>query len=119
MMDKNLENGTSEVVQAYIDKSGELSNRSNTITRKQFEQLQKYTNRIIKQIGNEILSGDIRIKPYYKVKQGQTPCEYCKYKSICNFNTGVYKKEYNYIGNQNKETIFEEIGRELSERFKQ
>ena len=119
MMDKNLENGTSEVVQAYIDKSGELSNRSNTITREQFEQLQKYTNRIIKQIGNEILSGDIRIKPYYKVKQGQTPCEYCKYKSICNFNTGVYKKEYNYIGNQNKETIFEEIGRELSERFKQ
>ena len=107
MMDKKLEKGSSEMVQAYIDKDGNLSNRANTVTREQFENLQKYTNRIIKQIGNEILSGDIRIKPYYKLKQGQTPCEYCKYKSICNFNTGIYKKEYNYIGNASKDVIFE------------
>ena len=109
MMDKKLEKGNSEIVQAYIDKDGNLSNRANTVTREQFENLQKYTNRIIKQIGNEILSGDIRIRPYYKLKQGQTPCEYCKYKSICNFNTGIYKKEYNYIGNASKEYIFENL----------
>lgn len=109
MMDTELENGSSEIVQAYIDKEGKLSDKQNIITREQFENLQKYTNKIIKQIGNEILSGDIKIKPYYKLKQGQTPCEYCKYKSICNFNTGIYKKEYNYIGNANKEEIFEEI----------
>ncbi len=109
MMDKKLEKGNSEIVQAYIDKDGNLANRSNTVTREQFENLQKYTNRIIKQIGNEILSGDIRIRPYYKLKQGQTPCEYCKYKSICNFNTGIYKKEYNYIGNASKENIFENL----------
>ena len=108
-MDKTLEKGSSNIVPAYIDKDGNLANRFSTITRQQFENLQKYTNKIIKQISNAILEGDIKIKPYYKVKQGKTPCEYCKYKSICNFNTGICKKEYNYIGNENKDYILEKL----------
>ena len=108
-MDKNLEKGNSNVIPAYIDKDGNLANKSSTITRSQFENLQKYTNKIIKQISNAILSGNIDVKPYYKIKQGKTPCEYCKYRSICNFNTGICKKEYNYIGNAEKEYILEQI----------
>ena len=108
-MDKKLEKGSSNVVPAYIDKDGNLANKPSTITRAQFENLQKYTNKIIKQISEEILSGNIDVKPYYKIKQGKTPCEYCKYKSICNFNTGICKKEYNYIGNAEKEYILEQI----------
>ena len=80
-MDKTLETGNSNIVPAYINKDGNLANRASTITRQQFENLQKYTNKIIKQISNEILTGDISVKPYYKLKQGKTPCEYCKYKS--------------------------------------
>ena len=108
-MDKKLEKGNSNVIPAYIDKDGNLANKSSTITRSQFENLQKYTNKIIKQISNAILSGNIDVKPYYKIKQGKTPCEYCKYKSICNFNTGICKKEYNYIGNAEKEYVLEQI----------
>ena len=108
-MDKKLEKGNSNVIPAYIDKDGNLANKSSTITRSQFENLQKYTNKIIKQISNAILSGNIDVKPYYKIKQGKTPCEYCKYRSICNFNTGICKKEYNYIGNSEKEYILEQI----------
>lgn len=108
-MDKKLEKGNSNVIPAYIDKDGNLANKSSTITRTQFENLQKYTNKIIKQISEAILSGNIDAKPYYKIKQGKTPCEYCKYKSICNFNTGICKKEYNYIGNAEKEYILEQI----------
>ena len=108
-MDKKLEKGSSNVVPAYIDKDGNLANKPSTITRAQFENLQKYTNKMINQISNAILSGNIDVKPYYKIKQGKTPCEYCKYKSICNFNTGICKKEYNYIGNAEKEYILEQI----------
>lgn len=108
-MDNTLETGNSNIIPAYINKDGNLANRASTITRQQFENLQKYTNKIIKQISNEILTGDIGVKPYYKLNQGKTPCEYCKYKSICNFNTGICKKEYNYIGNQSKEYILERI----------
>ena len=108
-MDTKLEKGNSNIIPAYIDKNGNLANKSSTITRQQFENLQKYTNKIIKQISNNILSGNIDIKPYYKIKGGKTPCEYCKYKSICNFNNGICKKEYNYIGNESKDYIFEHL----------
>ena len=110
-MDKTLETGNSNIVPAYINKDGNLANRASTITRQQFENLQKYTNKIIKQISNEILTGDISVKPYYKLKQGKTPCEYCKYKSICNFNTGICKKEFRFVGDEGKEQILEEIGK--------
>ena len=110
-MDKTLETGNSNIVPAYINKDENLANRASTITRQQFENLQKYTNKIIKQISNEILTGDISVKPYYKLKQGKTPCEYCKYKSICNFNTGICKREFRFVGNEGKEQILEEIGK--------
>lgn len=108
-MDKKLERGNSDVIPAYIDKDGNLANKPSTITREQFESLQKYTTKIIKQISDAIMSGNINVKPYYKLKQGKTPCEYCKYKSICNFNTGICKKKYNYIGDADKEYIMEQI----------
>ena len=112
MMDTNLESGSSNIIPAYVDKEGNLSSKSNAVTRKQFESLQKYTKRIIKQISREILSGNIDIKPYYKVKGGKTPCDYCSYKTICNFNSGICKNSYYYIGNINKEAILEEISKE-------
>lgn len=111
-MDKTLDSGSSNIIPAYIDKEGNLSKKSNAITKSGFENLQKYMNKILKQISEEILTGNISIKPYYKIKQGKTPCEYCKYKSICNFNSGICKKEYNYIGNEEKEYILEQINEE-------
>lgn len=112
MMDTNLESGSSNIIPAYVDKEGNLSSKSNAVTREQFESLQKYTKKIIKQISREILSGNIDIKPYYKVKGGKTPCDYCSYKTICNFNSGICKNSYYYIGNINKEAILEEISKE-------
>lgn len=112
MMDTNLGSGSSDIIPAYVDKEGNLSSKSNAVTRKQFESLQKYTKKIIKQISKEILSGNIDIKPYYKVKGGKTPCDYCSYKTICNFNSGICKNSYYYIGNINKEAILEEISKE-------
>lgn len=52
-----------------MKKDGELSSRdTSAITKEQFENLQKYTDKIIKQISQEILSGNIDIKPYYNTK---------------------------------------------------
>lgn len=110
MMDKKLETGSSSVIPAYIDKEGNLSSkRSNTITKEQFMKLQKYTNKIIKQISNEILSGDINLKPYYNIKNKKTPCTYCNYKAICQFKPGNCGNDYNYIGKLEKDEIFSKI----------
>lgn len=110
MMDKTLEKGSSSIIPAYIDKDGNLStSRSNCVSKEQFETLQKYTAKIIKEISNEILSGSIKIEPYYNVKNKKTPCKYCNYKSVCNFKAGSCGNKYNYILDQTKQEIFDKI----------
>ncbi len=64
---------------------------------------------MIKKISKEILTGNINIKPYYKVKDHKTPCDYCHYRAICNFNNGICQNAYRYIGNVNKEAILDSI----------
>ena len=108
MQDKNLEKGRSEIIPAYIDKSGNLSPKLSSIaTDKEFTNLQNYINKTIKEISREIFNGNIELKPYYKNKK--TPCEYCSYKSMCGFNSGIVKKNYNFVDKLSKEEILERI----------
>ncbi len=111
MMDKTLESGASNIIPAYIDTKGNLSSaKSSIVTKEQFENLQKYTKKIIKQIAQEILTGNIDINPSYNTKKKKVPCEYCEYKSICNFDKT--KNTYNYVPNLDKEVILDKIKEE-------
>ncbi|MCI9413513.1 MAG: helicase-exonuclease AddAB subunit AddB [Clostridia bacterium] len=107
-MDTNLVSGNSNIVPAYINKEGEVSDKASTLNRKQFENLQNYMEKILKQISKEILEGNIKIEPYYQVQNKKTPCEYCSYKSICQFNQ-VTKNDYRYISNNSKEYVLEQM----------
>lgn len=109
MMDKKLDSGASNLIPAYIDKEGNLSKKSNAVTKEQFEDLQKYTAKIIKEISEEILSGDISLKPYYNIKTKKKPCDYCEYKSICQFDTGQNGNNYNYISKMEKDDILNKM----------
>lgn len=115
-MDTTLEIGSSNIVPAYLTKDGEVSNKPSTITRKQFESLQQYTEKILKQISNEILEGNIAINPYYHMKTKKTPCEYCSYHSICQFHQ-LTKDSYRYIPNMDKDVILEQIKQENPESY--
>lgn len=96
MMDNKLSTGASDIVPIYITKDGEISEKkSSVISKEDFKGLQIKVKEIIKEIAKEILTGKIDIKPYnYKKKTG---CDYCKYKTICMFNTNIKVNEYNYI----------------------
>ena len=112
MMDTKLEKGYSETIPVYIDKDGNISkNLSSTISEEDFTNLQKKVRSIIKQISKEIFSGDISIKPYYN-KDKKTPCEFCKYKTICNFNTKQKGNNYNYIKYLEKSEVLEKLKKE-------
>lgn len=95
-MDKKLQTGLSDIIPVYISKDGEISEKkSSVISKKDFNELQVQVKDIIKQISYEILKGKIDIKPYnYKKKTG---CDYCKYKTICMFNTNIKDNEYNFV----------------------
>lgn len=108
MMDKTLEKGASSMVPAYLDQTQNLSMaRSSAITKEQFHNLQKKVNMVIKQIAKEIYSGEISINPSYNQKKKKTPCDYCQYKSICNFDPN--RNSYNYVPNKTKEEILENL----------
>ena len=108
MQDKNLEKGKSEIIPAYIDKTGTLSPKLSSIaTNEEFTRLQNYINKTIKDISKEIFKGNIELKPYYKNKR--TPCEYCSYKNMCGFNSGVKQKNYNFVNKLTKDEILEKI----------
>lgn len=108
MMDKTLEKGASNLVPAYLDQNQNISEaRSSVVTKDEFKTLQSHINKVIKEIAKEIYSGEIEIKPYYNQKKKKTPCDYCEYKSICNFDPNC--NSYYYIPNKPKEQILEEI----------
>lgn len=110
MMDKQLDSGYSKIVPAYVDKKENISSKlSSAVTREQFGILQKQINRIIKQIGEEILSGKIELNPYNNTKKKKTPCNYCEYKAICGFNDTQKGNCYNYIEQRSNEEIFASI----------
>ena len=102
------ETGTSTIIPAGIKKDGEINNlKTSAISKEQFNYLQKYMNKLIKQISESILAGNIEVKPYYNTKLKTTPCTYCKYRSICRFDENSATNKYNYISNLNKDAILE------------
>ena len=118
MMDKNIEEtGSSNLIPAGLKSNGEINAQKTRsgITAEQFKYLQKYMDRIIKQISSEILNGKIDIRPYYDTKKqkGKTPCEYCKYKSICRFDVNNKGNSYNYLEAVNKDMVLEMIKEEV------
>ena len=96
MMDTKLQTGSSDIIPVYVSKDGEISEKkSSVINKKEFDELQQNVKEIIKEISKEILKGQIDIKPYnYRKKTG---CDYCKYKTICMFNTNIKGNDYNII----------------------
>ena len=114
MMDKNLETGKSNIIPVELNSSGGINYRnSKTVTREEFEALQKYTIKLIKEISKEILDGKIGMRPYYIVNEKKTPCSYCEYKSICQFNPKLKENNYFYIGKNSRQEVLDEINNDM------
>ena len=110
MMDKTLESGASKKIPAYIDKEGNLSkSKSSAVTKEQFYLLQKYIKKTMKEISLEIMSGKIDLNPYYNPKNKRVPCEYCEYRSVCQFKRGFCENDYHYLTNFSQSEVLEKI----------
>lgn len=109
MQDNNLKEGkTSKIIPAGISGKGAINKRdTNGVEQEEFEVLQKYIGKIIKEIGKEILQGKIDLKPTnYK---GKTPCRFCEYHAICGFDARNNKNKYEYIENLSKDDIIRKM----------
>ena len=108
MQDNNLKQGVSKIIPAGITTKGEINkSKTNGVNKEEFEILQQYAAKIIKQIGKEILQGKIDLKPYNHKEK--TPCKYCKYHPICGFDARNNTNKYAYIGNLSKDDIIRKM----------
>lgn len=110
MMDNSLTKGKSEMIPAYIDAKGDVSKaKSSSVDSVEFQLLQKQIKKILKQIAQGMLTGNIDPKPVYIEKKKSTPCMYCNYKSICGFNPELKENCYTYVPNLDKNAILDRL----------
>ncbi|WAA08694.1 helicase-exonuclease AddAB subunit AddB [Fervidibacillus albus] len=95
MMDQTLENGTSKIVAAGLKKDGTLRSNSKVASKQDFDMLRTYIHRTFEQTGNDIVNGRVDLSPY-KLKD-KTPCRFCPYKSVCQFDTTLEENNYRVL----------------------
>lgn len=87
-MDKNIGN-TSNVIPAALKNDGEFfENRTKALTEDGFNNLIDYVYNKCTDMTKSILEGYIDISPYKK-PDGTTPCTYCEYMGICQFDKSL------------------------------
>jgi len=87
-MDKNA-SGWSAVIPVYVKNDGTVSrNQSKLADPEQYEKLKRYVKNAVTKIGQEIVSGNIDIRP---VRNGDiSPCSYCRYRTVCGFDPEIH-----------------------------
>jgi ATP-dependent helicase/nuclease subunit B len=113
LMDQSLESGDSQIIAAGIKKDGQLSKKSKVASIEEFENLKNYVRKIYQNTGNSIIEGKLDIAPY-KLKD-KTPCTFCAFKSVCQFDESIEQNTYRILTPHSKETVLELIGKELKE----
>jgi ATP-dependent helicase/nuclease subunit B len=82
--------------------------RSGALKPDDFEKFLEFTEKKIVELAEEIVSGKIDVKPY---RLGtESPCSYCKYKSVCRFDWQI--NDYSFLESLGKTSVLEKIGRE-------
>src|SRR6056297_1937059 len=111
-LDKKIEEERdSTLARIKLNKNGSISKTSQTLTKKSFEGLLEFIDAKVKEVGDDILSGKIMIQPYKKNKD--TPCGWCSYKDICQFDKTMPNNKYRIISKINKkdfEKLLEKAG---------
>lgn len=109
-MDRDiLSNGKSDVIPVAFNKDGSTSKSSKTLTDGEFKALLSKTDEIARDLTGKILKGTIDIMPYRKEPEGKTPCSYCDYMGVCQFDPSVDGNNYRRIKKLKKDEILSEI----------
>lgn len=111
-MDEQID-GDSDIIPARINKDQTLG-RSSAASIEQFEQLRRHVKSMLTRLGEEITEGSISITPYKKNKA--TPCGFCNYMSICQFDTRLKGNKYRNLQDKKDGEVWELLGSSPTEQ---
>lgn len=107
LMDQSLGTGYSQIVSAAIKKDGSFYSNSQVASEEELGYLRNHVRGVFKNTGNRITDGEIDIAPY-KLKD-KTPCTFCSFKSVCQFDQSLEENKYRVLPNESKDVILEKI----------
>ena len=109
-MDVKMET-SSPIVPATFKKDGTFRKGSKVLDRDDLQMMRQFVRTKHEQAGNGMVVGDTRVYPY-KLKD-RMPCQYCAYRSICQFDetdpNHTYRSYELWNGEQSLEKMREEI----------
>jgi len=108
-MDNSIE-GTSMIIPATLNKGDVLGKNTSAATLEQFKLLRKYIRKLLKDLCDEIMKGNMSIKPYKK--KGTTSCKYCSFLSVCQFDTAMKENSYKLLYDKDNEEIWKLMAKE-------
>ena len=74
----------SKILPVSRNKNESISAASSVLTEEEFDLITRFAEHKAKEIGNEILNGEISVSP-----AGEDACKYCNYKGICGFDETI------------------------------
>lgn len=108
-MDHSID-GPSLIIPATLNKGDVLGKNTSGATREQFIQLREHVKKLMVAICEEMMRGNVAISPYKKNKS--TPCDYCGFRSICQFDAAMRDNRYRLLQDRSDDEIWHLIEQE-------
>ncbi|NLC43359.1 MAG: ATP-dependent helicase/deoxyribonuclease subunit B, partial [Clostridiales bacterium] len=105
--------GWSDVLPVGISKDDSIYSNSSVLGEEEFLGLLNHIRKLIKEIGLDMLEGNIRIAP--TKKGNDTACKYCPYDGICQFDYQLEDNGYRIIPRLQTEDVIQRIQQEKGE----
>lgn len=106
-MDRDaLQGRSSSVVRVGTDQ-GEPSG-DNALTEEELRRVMSHVKKSLARRADRIHGGEIAVSPYWK--KGKTPCQYCRYLSVCKFDQKL-GDEYRRIRKKSAQEVLEKLER--------
>lgn len=106
-------NGDSLVIPAGLKKNGELKAASSVATPEQFEKLSGFVSGKLTKMGEEILRGNIAVKPF--ADKNGSACDFCEYQDVCGFDRKIPGMCEKRTGDLSKNEAWDRIVAEAGE----
>lgn len=107
LMDGELESGYSELLPVALKRDGTFYSSSSVATNEQWDILRSSVRRTIGGIGAEITGGKVAIEPY--MLGGKSPCQYCDYKAVCQFDPLFAGNDYKKLRKPPKDRLWDSL----------
>lgn len=107
LMDGELETGYSDLLPLALKRDGSFYSSSSVVTQDQWTALRRSVRSMISRIGCSILEGDVSIEPYRL--GGKSPCQFCDYKALCQFDSQFEGNAYRKLSKSSKEDVWRQL----------